>query len=232
MITLRLIRRAFGKILQMSFEFLSKYSCIKGKVLMLHNIGGNGSEFDLSIEQFSLLLEKLRGKNLIRLENWEREENFFAITIDDVPMSFYNNAFPLLKAYGYPFTIFVSVSLIDKPGYITTAQLKEISEYPLCTVGSHGVNHTFFAELNTQEAIDDLKKSKDELEFLVKKNVALYAFPYGSYYACGFRNKNIVSRLYKYGFGTVECPITVPLLFKRYFLPRINVTTKILTEID
>lgn len=225
------VRRVLCRLVHLYFEISAKYKYNKGEILMFHNVGGEGGEFDVSIDALCELLERLKGKNIIRLEDWENENKFIALTIDDVPETFYKNAFPLFVSYGCPFTIFVSMSLLNTPGYITTAQLKEMSESPFCTVGSHGVNHAFFTEMKEDEALADLEKSKSQLESLIGKKVELYAFPYGSYYACGFKNKHLVAKVYKYGFGTVACPITNPMLLSKYFLPRINVSEKFLRKL-
>ena len=58
--------------------------------------------------------------------------------------------------------------------------------------------------------------------------VEMFAFPYGSYYACGYANKHLAGDVYKYAFGTVACPITKPSLLKIYYLPRINVDMEFL----
>lgn len=203
---------------------------------MLHWVGDDdqGEEmepFRITTQQCIKLLQWIKTKNVVRLENFVGEKDFYALTIDDVPENFYKNAYPLIKETEIPFTLFVNVSLLNKSGYITTAQLKEMSESPFCTVGSHGVSHTFFAEMKEEEALADLEKSKSQLESLIGKKVELYAFPYGSYYACGFRNKHLVNNVYKYGFGTVACPITEPMLLNKYFLPRINVSEKFLRKL-
>lgn len=198
---------------------------------MLHWVGDDVLDeqtepFRLSTAQFRTLLLWLKGKNVVRLERWETERDFYALTIDDVPECFYQNAFPLLKEAGLPFTIFVNVSLLDTPGFISTDQLKEMAACPLCTVGSHGVNHGEFALLCKEQAATDLRQSREELERLIGKPVELFAYPYGSYYACGYAHKHLSAEVYRYAFGTVACPITHPSLLRPYFLPRINVDSQ------
>ena len=102
--------------------------------------------------------------------------------------------------------------------------LKEMADSELCTVGSHGWKHEFFYKFNKKGIRQDLESSKKHLESLIGMSVELYAFPYGSFYACGLKHKHLVSDYYKYGFGTVAVPITNPSLLPKYFLPRINVT--------
>lgn len=231
-----ILRRVVSKCIHLLHINAAKCFVPQGKVLMLHWVGdealdGECEPFRITIAQCKRLLLWLKSKNSIRLENWEHSDDFYALTIDDVPENFYHNAFPLLKEYGIPFTLFVNVSLLNKKGFITKEQLLDMSQCQLCTIGSHGVNHSEYALLDKEEALRDLKESKRELEQLIGKPVEMYAYPYGSYYACGYTNKHLAGDVYKYAFSTVACPITKPLLLKRFFLPRINVDVEFLNSL-
>lgn len=218
-------------MLHQYYEQNAKSKPVRGKVLMFHSIGGENNEFNISTEHFENILKQLMASKIIRLELWEQYDGFICLTFDDVPVSFYYNAVPLLKKYKMPFTIFVSCSLLDTEGYITINMLKELASCDLCTIGSHGWKHDFFFKFSEKEAREDLLNSKERLESIINKNVELYAFPYGSFYACGLRQTHLVQNYYKYGFGTVACPITKPSSLPNYFLPRINVTREIIDEI-
>ena len=230
---MKLLRLFMGKCCHLFHINVSKIFAPQGRVLMLHWVGDEIQDeetepYRISTEQCRRFLVWLKSKNTIRLENWEREEDFYALTIDDVPENFYYNAYPLLKEASIPFTLFVNVSLLNKDGFITKEQLVEMSKCELCTIGSHGVSHGEFALFSWKQALRDLKDSKCELEQIIGKPVEMFAFPYGSYYACGYANKHLAGDVYKYAFGTVACPITKPSLLKIYYLPRINVDMEFL----
>lgn len=225
---MKLVRRAIGKCCHMFHTNVAKLFSERGRILMLHWVGDEVQDeetepFRISTEQCRKFLQWLKSKKTIRLENWEKEHDFFALTIDDVPENFYHNAYPLLEEAGIPFTLFVNVSLLDKEEFITRKQLVEMSQSELCTIASHGVSHGEFALLNKEQALQDLQDSKCELEQIIGKPVEMFAYPYGSYYACGYANKHLAGKVYKYAFGTVACPITKPSFLKKYYLPRINV---------
>lgn len=204
----------------------------RGYVFMIHSVGGNGNyEYDISREEFEQFLCKIKNYPIIRLEEWESYNNFIVLTADDVHESFYRNAFPLLKKYRIPFTIFVSTSLIDTKGYISSNQLIEMSMCELCTIGSHGHSHSMYKKFTKDTALHDLEMSKKRLLEVTGRDIQLYAYPYGSYFACGYNNKRSVQQVYKYGFGTIKCPITRPLIFSKYFLPRINVDVELLRSL-
>lgn len=216
-------RRLLGKMIHEVIILLSKILPEKGRVYTMHSIGDNRHALHISTNAFRAFLESIKDKNIVRLENWEKSKNFVCLTFDDVASSFYYNAFPLLKHYKMPFTVFVSCSLLDKNKYLTTEMLREIAACELCTVGSHGFEHSYFRNFNYKEATSDLKSSKRVLENLVGREVSVYAFPYGSLYACGFSRKNLIREYYKYGFGTIKAPINKWCVLPKYYLPRISV---------
>lgn len=203
----------------------------RGRVFMIHSVGGDSNyEYNISSDDFEHFLRKIKNYPIIRLEEWESYDNFVVLTADDVHESFYRNAFPLLKKYGIPFTIFVSTSLIDTNGYISSDQLIEMSMCELCTIGSHGHSHSMYKNFTKDTALHDLELSKKRLLEITGREIQLYAYPYGSYFACGYNNKRLVQQFYKYGFGTIKCPITQPLIFSKYFLPRINVDNDLIGQ--
>ena len=135
---MKLVRRAIGKCCHMFHTNVAKLFSERGRVLMLHWVGDEVQDeetepFRISTEQCRKFLQWLKSKKTIRLENWEKEHDFFALTIDDVPENFYHNAYPLLEEAGIPFTLFVNVSLLDKEEFITRKQLVEMSQSELCT---------------------------------------------------------------------------------------------------
>lgn len=197
---------------------------------MLHEISESGAEFSISESELELFLSSLDREKVINLSEWESKSDFIAITIDDVPENFYHFGFPLFKKYNIPFTIFVSTSLLDTPDFITTDQLKEMSQCELCTVGSHGTLHEFYKGFGRDEKILFLENSKKALSNIYQREIELFAFPYGSVYACGLKNKKLVAKFYKYGFGTIASKITEKSFFPKYFLPRVNLTSEVIRK--
>lgn len=199
---------------------------------MFHNVGGaEASEFNISVSEFEAFLKRIANRRVVRLEEWKENKDFYAISIDDVPEAFYHNAFPLLKQYNVPFTLFVATGLLDKEGYITTCQLKEMAACNLCTVGSHGINHGEYTLLSKEEKKRELSESSSFLGQLIGRPIEMYAFPYGSLYACGYGQKHLVADYYKYGFGTIQLPVTNPAILPDYYIPRLNVTSKNISTI-
>lgn len=117
-----------------------------------------------------------------------------AITIDDAYLSVYEKAYPLLKRYNWPFTIFVSTDAIDQksPDVMTWEQMREMS-----TNGAHFANHSSshgylirYQQGESSTAWEtrikaDIKKSQSRLQQELGKDTntspKLFAYPYGEY---------------------------------------------------
>lgn len=196
-------------------------------IYMFHSIHEgetNPKEFKTNKESFELFLRKELGKRQVSSLNQiieGKSKRSFAITFDDVFENIYTNAYPILKRYQVPFTLFVSTGLLDQLGYLTSSQLLELSRDALCTVGAHTVNHV---RLRTdKQSYQEIAKSKKELENMIGSKIEFFAYPYGSILACSKKN---IKQVEKVGFSAAFSTIKgfVPLEFDKYrfFLPRNN----------
>ena len=104
------------------------------------------------------------------------------ITFDDGYMDNYANAYPILKELNMTATIFVISSGIDDGYYLSSAQIKEMSDYGI-DIESHTVNHVHLNTLSYQAQVDELTKSKTKLESITGKPVTAIAYPFGDYTA-------------------------------------------------
>jgi peptidoglycan/xylan/chitin deacetylase (PgdA/CDA1 family) len=105
-------------------------------------------------------------------------EKSIMITFDDGYMDNYNNAFPILKELQMNATIFVITSGIDDGYYMSSKQLKEMSDYGI-DIESHTVNHLHLNQLSYEKQLEELKNSRDKLKILLNKDVTAVAYPFG-----------------------------------------------------
>ncbi len=174
------------------------------KVLVYHTIcephEALPSNIDVSAGLFEQHLRWLSGRrervcSLDQLLQTGSANNKFAITFDDGFTDNLTIALPLLEKYQFPMTLFAVAGFIGKEGYLSEAELKEISDHPLVTVGSHSMTHRHLSRLKNQELRIELQDSKHELERITGKQVDLLAYPYGDCSistemmaeACGYR---------------------------------------------
>ena len=111
------------------------------------------------------------------------------ITIDDGYNSVYLDAYPLLKEFGYPFTVFLYKQYVNGGGRaLTTAMVQEMLANG-CELGSHSVSHPLnIAKVGNRtpeeyEAflVHELQDSKQFLEEMFMRPVPTYAHPGGTY---------------------------------------------------
>jgi poly-beta-1,6-N-acetyl-D-glucosamine N-deacetylase len=112
------------------------------------------------------------------------------ISFDDGYISVYQEAFPLLQEYGWPFTIFVPTSLVGSNPrlYTNWDQLREMAAAG-ATLANHTVSHSYLlARLAgedesawLQRIEQDLLAAEAEIERQSGQSHKLFAYTYGEY---------------------------------------------------
>jgi len=159
------------------------------------------------------------------------KEKIVAITFDDAYRSIYTTAFPKLQARGWPFTIFIATRLVEQnnPGYLTWAELTEMSEHGV-TIANHTDNHPHMIRRLEAETDDDWE-SRMVGEILTAKDLLVdhgmdskfFAYPYGEYDNATLK---LVDDLGMIGFGQQSGaigPHSNPGLLPRYPLAGVYV---------
>jgi len=118
------------------------------------------------------------------------------LTFDDGLSSNYLRAFPALLEHGFTATFFVTNSLLDTPGYLTSPQLREMSAAGM-SFGSHGCEHIDYSGLAPAIAQRELQHSRLSLEDALGKPVSAFAAPYG------FIGRSLISAARHAGFQQI-----------------------------
>lgn len=141
------------------------------------------------------------------------------ITFDDVPHSFLENAYPILKSKSIPFTLFICKKFVGKDGFLSENEIKELDKDSLCTIGAHTTNHVRLR--NEAGSKEDIIGSKKYLEDLLHHEVKYFAYPYGRYDSVSKANrKEVQGAGFFAAFSTI--PTDVPPKCDKYFVPRIE----------
>ena len=210
------------------YEFIFRKKVKDEKIIyMFHSITDeetNTKEFCSNMHSFEKFIKNELIKNApTKLSDLisNNTKRGFAITFDDVFENVYTNAYPILKKYHIPFTIFVTTSLLDKPNYLSKQQLIEMASDELCTVGAHTVNHP---RLRTcKDSYNDIITSKYNLEKILDKNIEFFAYPFGSIFACSLKNVFQVKRSgFTAAFSTIKGYVPTCAARFNFFLPRNN----------
>ena len=121
------------------------------------------------------------------------------LTIDDGFLSFYKNAWPVLKEKKIPFILFVNTREVGTFNYMTWDQIKELSKENFVEIGNHSHTHEYLVDENNNFIKKDIEKSITIFKDKLGKNSNFFSYPFGEY---SLEFKDIIKSLgFKYAFG-------------------------------
>ena len=167
-------------------------------ILCYHRFGnGCDSPLCVSAELFDHQMRYLRNHGY-RVITPEQILNFLSyrlaipkkavmITIDDGYRSVYDVAYPILKKYGYPATLFVYTNYVGVSSKaITWQQLRELKSNGF-TIGSHTIMHSDLSNKGDNESDAQYKQrlhkelfdSKKIIDQALDQDTFIFAYPFG-----------------------------------------------------
>lgn len=100
------------------------------------------------------------------------------ITFDDGCETDLLFAAPALKEAGFNATFYVTVGHLNRRGYMSEPQLRELSNAGF-DIGSHSMNHCYLHDLPEERVREEVAGSKERLEQLTGRAVAHFSCPGG-----------------------------------------------------
>lgn len=196
------IKRFFGGLLVI-FIILAFFfaAVLHGKyvppVLMYHSVNPKqvaGRMLTVSVETFQRQMRFLKERhyNVVPLEELAalvREKkkiprNTLAITFDDGYVDNYTYAFPILKKYNLPATLFIIVNEVGRPqnDRLDWAQIKEMRDSGLVVIGSHTLGPEPLTKIKSETAVkNEIFESKKILENKLAGRVNSFSYPEGRF---------------------------------------------------
>lgn len=168
-------------------------------IIMYHYIHPNPDSKDrltVSPETFDQQMRFLKERryNVISLEKLATlikdkkkiPSRTIAITIDDGHKDIYNYAFPVLKKYNFPATVFVIIDEIDRPqdDRLNWNQIKKMQDSGVVTIGSHALGAEPLINIQSEEELKrQIFESRKILEEKLKKEINTFSYPEGFFNA-------------------------------------------------
>ena len=124
------------------------------------------------------------------LENGHTPGNAICLTFDDGWKDNYIHAFPILKKYGIPATVFLVPSCIGRTTdqvtaegegereHLSAADIREMADHGI-EFGSHSMNHKLFDRITNDEIDNEVVESKAYIENLTQRECSVFAYPAG-----------------------------------------------------
>lgn len=168
-------------------------------ILMYHSVGRNSAFFTVRPEEFEKQLRYLRDNRftiislstlLERLEQNQSLAHTVVITFDDGYKDNYDVAFPLLKKYKMPATIFLTTNYIDgsmklKDGTVhpmlSRQEIQEMAGSGLIECMPHTGSHIRYTVGNLDVFMEEVRESRRAVEALTSQSAPLFAYPAGKY---------------------------------------------------
>ena len=192
-------------------------------VLCFHDIADVESDiYSISEDEFYTVVHNINGtfislENALSSSNNGKDINRYILSFDDGYESVFLLAYPILKRLNIPFVCYIATDFIGANGYMSSTQLKCISNDPLCTIGSHMCSHQMTREMSNELILHEWKSSKKILEGITNNNIEHAALPYGSRFACSRKSIRLALNL---GYKSVATTSAWPLTYKKQIIGR------------
>jgi peptidoglycan/xylan/chitin deacetylase (PgdA/CDA1 family) len=115
------------------------------------------------------------------IKNKRNSPKDIVLNFDDGYSDFYRFAYPILKKYGIPATVFAIVNRIGSPGYLDWDQLKEMDRTGIITVGSHNMDHISLSKADPNKAKKEIEESRKILEQNLHQSIQFFCYPNGDF---------------------------------------------------
>ena len=155
-------------------------------IYMFHAIGeiadGDWADthYSFSKDKFKEFLSKAKSVMTIEQLISEKITHGSVVTFDDGHISnYWAGKYIAEKGYGRA-NFFINPAKVGQDYYMSWLQVRELSKLGM-SIQSHGLDHSYFSDLDYKEIIFQLKESKRLIEKNTNKNVTIVAPPGGRY---------------------------------------------------
>ena len=160
-------------------------------------------QLDIFKEQLKIIenegIEFVHPKNFNKSLSENKKNRKILLTIDDGLLSFYKNAWPILKEKNIPFILFVNTREVGSFNYMDWSQILELHNSENVEIGNHSHSHEYLVDESNEIIKNDIIKSIKIFEQKLGQNSKFFSYPFGEY---SLEFQKIIKDLgFKYAFG-------------------------------
>lgn len=157
-------------------------------ILMYHQLGDGPNSLYVRDDEFKEQMRYLKENNfrvltlseaVRKIQNREPLGKTVVITFDDGYETFFSKAWPVLKAYRFPATVFIITEQSEDGWYLSWDQSKELYAGWM-EIGSHTKNHHWLAKQGRGVYTDEIFGSKQIIEEQLQVPCEVFCYPGGS----------------------------------------------------
>ncbi len=166
-------------------------------IVMYHSVGeeartldGYGAKLNVSPAAFAKQMKFLHERNykVIPLtefiERMKTGEDIppmtITITFDDGLKNNFLHAYPVLKKYNFPATMFVATDFVGRENFLTWDDIRTMQENNI-SIGSHTISHRWLPALDEKGIHEELYDSKKILEEMTGREIKTLSYPLGAH---------------------------------------------------
>jgi peptidoglycan/xylan/chitin deacetylase (PgdA/CDA1 family) len=140
----------------------------------------------------------------------------FMVTFDDGNLSDLTIGVPACVERNIATIVFACSGRIGAPGYLASADLRELAALPDCKIGSHGAVHRPWTGLAGSALAAEVAESKARIEDALGRAITAAGLPFGRY------DRHVLSAAARAGYAEVYSSDGSPRLSRRGVQPRLS----------
>lgn len=149
---------------KVSRSFIMPIERFAGQIKMLHELGYQTVSPDQLVKAL--------------IEHRRQSAKTIMITFDDGSVSQFSNALAPLEQYGFKAVFFLMTVTLDRPGYLSSEQVRMITKQGH-VIGCHTWDHHTVTQFTFKDWNKQLSKPTHILEQITSKPIRYFAYPYG-----------------------------------------------------
>jgi len=178
--------------IDMYLEFSRLYDGRGDAILMYHSVGDPSEYGNVSVGRFRRDLEHITDRytvvDLSEIRQSDADQKRIALTFDDAYKNFYTDAWPVIKEFDVPVTLYVISNAVkgdphelDSEKLLHRDQLLTLCEDQRVMIGNHTKTHPYLSEVPKDQLRSEIVGAKRELESELDIEVDRFAYPSGDF---------------------------------------------------